>query len=85
MYGKGGSYHVFAGKDGSRGLGLSSVKAEDAVPDYSSLNADQLKVLDQWFTFFSTVSSRPRPRSREYPRLILLYHSQRYNVVGRVV
>ncbi|KAG8929460.1 hypothetical protein FRC02_005552 [Tulasnella sp. 418] len=39
MYGPGGSYHIFAGKDGSKGLGLSSLKAEDAIPDYSTLGS----------------------------------------------
>jgi len=48
----GGAYSVFAGKDGSKALGISSVKPEDAVADYSSLNADQLKVLDNWYNFF---------------------------------
>lgn len=55
-YGKGAKYNVFAGKDGSKGLGLSSTKPEDAVADYSSLTGDQLKVLDQWYTFFQQVT-----------------------------
>lgn len=49
----GKGYHIFAGKDGSRGLGMSSLKPEDAVPDYSTLDDKQLKVLDDW------VSSQP--------------------------
>ncbi|PLW08790.1 hypothetical protein PCASD_03465 [Puccinia coronata f. sp. avenae] len=52
VYGPGGSYHVFAGKDGSKGLGKSSLKPEDAVPDYSSLSQEELKVLDDWVAFF---------------------------------
>jgi hypothetical protein len=44
----GKGYNVFAGKDGSRGLGMSSLKPEDAVPDYSTLDDKQLKVLDDW-------------------------------------
>ncbi|KAI7958662.1 hypothetical protein MJO28_002453 [Puccinia striiformis f. sp. tritici] len=52
VYGPGGSYHVFAGKDGSKGLGKSSLKAEDAVADYSSLTESELKVLDDWVVFF---------------------------------
>ena len=47
-----GSYHIFAGKDASKGLGMSSVKAEDAVPDWSTLTQDQKKVLDDWYGFF---------------------------------
>lgn len=47
-----GSYHVFAGKDASKGLGLSSVKAEDAVPDYSTLDETAMKTLDGWYEFF---------------------------------
>lgn len=44
----GKGYHIFAGKDGSRGLGMSSLKPEDAVSDYSTLDDKQLKVLDDW-------------------------------------
>jgi hypothetical protein len=58
-YGPQGSYHVFAGKDGSKGLGLSSTDPADAVPDYTSLNPQQLQVLDQWFLFFKSVSISP--------------------------
>lgn len=54
-YSPGGKYNIFAGKDGSKALGISSVKAEDAVADYSGLNADQLKVLDGWYNFFVQV------------------------------
>lgn len=54
-YGPGGSYAVFAGKDGSRGLGMSSLKPEDAVPDWSSLEAKERKVLDDWHAFFTCV------------------------------
>ncbi|KIJ68074.1 hypothetical protein HYDPIDRAFT_107705, partial [Hydnomerulius pinastri MD-312] len=53
VYGKGGSYNLFAGKDGSRGLGKSSLKPEDAVPDYSTLPENEMKVLDDWHSFFS--------------------------------
>jgi len=52
MYGKGGNYNVFAGKDGSKGLGLSSTKPEDAIADYSTLNTDQVTVLNGWHNFF---------------------------------
>ncbi|CAH7684261.1 cytochrome b5-like heme/steroid binding domain-containing protein [Phakopsora pachyrhizi] len=52
VYGPGGSYHIFAGKDGSKGLGRSSLKPEDAVPDFSTLDPKELKVLDDWVIFF---------------------------------
>lgn len=44
----GNGYHVFAGKDASRGLGMSSLKPEDAVSDYSTLTEAQMKVLNDW-------------------------------------
>ena len=53
MYGPGAGYHVFAGKDGSKGLGLSSLRPEDAVPDWSGLDEAAVNVLNQWFDFFS--------------------------------
>lgn len=53
MYGPGKSYNVFAGKDGSRGLGMSSLRPEDAVSDYSTLDSGDRKVLDDWHDFFS--------------------------------
>jgi len=56
VYGKGCSYNLFAGKDGSRGLGMSSLKPEDAVPDYTNLPVNEMKVLDDWHSFFSYVS-----------------------------
>ncbi|GAA5821515.1 hypothetical protein JCM3770_001056 [Rhodotorula araucariae] len=52
MYGPGCGYHVFVGKDASRGLGKSSLKPEDAVADYSTLTADESKVLDDWEKYF---------------------------------
>lgn len=55
VYGPGGSYSIFAGKDGSRGLGMSSLKPEDAVPDYSALPENERKVLDDWHAFFEYV------------------------------
>ncbi|KAJ9098515.1 hypothetical protein QFC20_005942 [Naganishia adeliensis] len=53
MYGPGAGYNVFAGKDGSVGLGKSSLKPEDAVADYTTLEPAEMKVLDQWYDFFS--------------------------------
>jgi hypothetical protein len=34
------------------GLGKSSLKPEDAVADYSTLNESELKVLDDWEKYF---------------------------------
>lgn len=53
MYGPGRSYSIFAGKDGSKGLGMSSLKPEHAISDYSELNESDRKVLDDWHGFFS--------------------------------
>jgi hypothetical protein len=55
-YGPGGSYAILAGKDGSRALGLSSLKPEDAVADWSILEEKERKTLDDWYTFFTCVS-----------------------------
>ncbi|KAH3665924.1 hypothetical protein OGAPHI_004113 [Ogataea philodendri] len=56
-YGVGKGYHVFVGRDASRALGKSSLKPEDTALDvswdYSTLTEKQLKVLDDWYTFFS--------------------------------
>ncbi|KAI9061684.1 progesterone binding protein [Trametes sanguinea] len=52
-YGKGKSYNIFAGKDASRALGMSSLKDEDAVSDYSTLSEGDMKTLNDWFDFFS--------------------------------
>ncbi|KAM0746860.1 cytochrome b5 [Meredithblackwellia eburnea MCA 4105] len=53
MYGPGAGYNVFAGKDGSRGLGKSSLKPEDAVADYSTLDQAEMTVLDDWVKYFT--------------------------------
>ncbi|KAK7014420.1 putative steroid-binding protein 3 [Favolaschia claudopus] len=53
VYGSGKSYNIFAGKDGSKGLGMSSLKVEHAVPDHSGLSDAERKVLDDWHAFFS--------------------------------
>ncbi|PWN32194.1 cytochrome b5 [Meira miltonrushii] len=53
MYGPGKGYNVFAGKDASRGLGMSSLKPEDAVSDYSTLDEKQMKVLDDWLAYYT--------------------------------
>ncbi|KIY43690.1 progesterone binding protein [Fistulina hepatica ATCC 64428] len=53
VYGPGKSYGLFAGKDASKALGMSSLKSEEAVPDYSGLSPADRKTLDDWYTFFS--------------------------------
>jgi membrane-associated progesterone receptor component len=52
-YGPEAGYHVFVGKDASRALAKSSLKPEDAVPNYSDLADNELKVLEDWYLFFS--------------------------------
>ena len=52
MYTKGG-YKVFVGKDASKALGKSSLKVEDCVSDYSGLNEEEMKTLDQWLVHFT--------------------------------
>jgi membrane-associated progesterone receptor component len=52
-YKPGGSYAVFAGKDASRALGMTSMKAEDVRADWEDLPEEQKKVLEDWQTFFS--------------------------------
>ncbi|KAJ3344169.1 hypothetical protein HDU83_005370 [Entophlyctis luteolus] len=42
----------FNGQDASRALGMSSLKAEDCVADYSTLNAEQMETLDKWVAFY---------------------------------
>lgn len=64
-YGKGGSYNLFAGKDASKALGKSSLKEEDASPDYSDLPEADLKVLNDWFDFFTCVPP-PKPLARNF-------------------
>lgn len=44
---------VFAGHDASRALGLTSTKAEDVSPDWSTLDDKEKGVLEDWLTFFS--------------------------------
>ncbi|KAF9115003.1 hypothetical protein BGX27_009222 [Mortierella sp. AM989] len=52
MYGPGAGYHVFAGKDASKALGMSSLQVEDCIADYSGLTETELKTLDDWYSFF---------------------------------
>jgi membrane-associated progesterone receptor component len=44
---------VFAGHDASRALGMTSTKAEDVSPDWSTLSDKEKGVLQDWYTFFS--------------------------------
>jgi len=44
---------VFAGKDPSRALAMSSVKKEDVSSEWRDLPDKEKKVLDDWMTFFS--------------------------------
>ncbi|QRV83464.1 cytochrome b5 [Ceratobasidium sp. AG-Ba] len=53
MYGPGGSYALLAGKDASVALGKSSLKEEDATPDWSTLEPSEKQTLDQWHGFFT--------------------------------
>ncbi|KAK5305582.1 hypothetical protein LTR99_003126 [Exophiala xenobiotica] len=52
-YGEKGQYHVFAGKDPSRALALSSLKPDDCVAEWDDLDDKYKTVLDEWYTFFS--------------------------------
>ncbi|KAK6584203.1 hypothetical protein PZA11_003933 [Diplocarpon coronariae] len=44
---------VFAGRDASRALGLTSTKAEDVRADWADLSDKEKGVLEDWLTFFS--------------------------------
>ncbi|KAA8916621.1 hypothetical protein TRICI_001247 [Trichomonascus ciferrii] len=48
-----GGYRVFVAKDASRALAKSSLKPEDAVPEYEDLEAKDRKVLEDWYSYFS--------------------------------
>lgn len=52
-YGPGKGYNVFVGKDASRALAKSSLDPTHARPEYEDLDAKELKVLDDWYSFFS--------------------------------
>lgn len=80
-YGSGKSYNIFAGKDASRALGMSSLKPEDAVSDYSTLSEGDMKTLNDWFDFFSYVLLPCHRR----PYLTLARNRKRYNIVGKVI
>lgn len=42
---------VFAGKDASRALGMSSVKPEDVSPKWEDLSDKEKGVLEDWYVF----------------------------------
>lgn len=73
---------VFAGKDASRALGMSSVKPEDVSPKWEDLSDKEKGVLEDWYVFLLLL-------------LLLLgcvadwirfvFFSKRYNKVGLVV
>lgn len=52
IYGKECSFSCFAGRDISRAVGLSTIKEEEISPDYSKLDLDQRKVLDDWYEMY---------------------------------
>mmetsp|Transcript_18197 Transcript_18197/g.42798 ORF Transcript_18197/g.42798 Transcript_18197/m.42798 type:complete len:185 (-) Transcript_18197:56-610(-) len=52
MYGAGGGYACFAGKDSSRAMALMSLDPKNATGDLSGLTAEDLKSLDSWEAFF---------------------------------
>lgn len=47
------AHPVFAGKDASRALGMTSTKAEDVSPEWKDLPEDKKGVLNDWVKFFS--------------------------------
>lgn len=44
---------VFAGKDASRALGMTSTKAEDVSPNWKDLSDKEKGVLNDWVKFFA--------------------------------
>lgn len=60
MYCEGSGYHVFAGRDASRGLAKMSLSPEDcSSSDLSDLTPAQLKTLDEWVAKFANVRKYP--------------------------
>ncbi|KAL9181617.1 hypothetical protein ACHAXT_010422 [Thalassiosira profunda] len=60
MYGKGGPYNRFAGKDASRALALMSFDPKDAEnPDISDLEEKKVKVLKDWVATFEEKKGYP--------------------------
>lgn len=44
---------MFVGKDASRGLAKSSLDSSDATADLEGLTEKELKVLDDWYSYYS--------------------------------
>lgn len=82
--GPGKGYSIFAGKDASKGLGMSSLKPEDAVSDYSSLDEKELKVLEDWVRLYSVLDVVFR-LTYLCATWQLSYYTKRYNIVGKLV
>merc|ERR1719203_136320 len=60
MYGPGGPYHKFAGKDVSRALAKMSFAPEDLDnTDISDLTEKQIKVLDDWIKTYEEKKMYP--------------------------
>ena len=51
-YGKGGSYHMLAGKDASRAFGTGDFSDTGLISDISDLNSQQLEAIDGWLKFY---------------------------------
>ncbi|ETN36778.1 uncharacterized protein HMPREF1541_09056 [Cyphellophora europaea CBS 101466] len=48
----GGPYHIYAGKDPSRALALSSVRPEDCIAELADLEDVHKTVLGEWYARF---------------------------------
>lgn len=59
---------------------MSSLKPEDAVADYSTLDEKELAVLDDWVKYYKKV-----PPSSLDCAMPLMALAQRYNIIGKVV
>ncbi|KAF7327027.1 Cytochrome B5 [Mycena kentingensis (nom. inval.)] len=53
VYGPESSYAIFAGKDASMGLGMSSLREEHARPEFDALDEKDRNTLDEWHGFFT--------------------------------
>jgi hypothetical protein len=60
---------VFTGKDASRALAKSSLKAEDCVPEWEDLDEKEKTTLEQWFVFFSKRYNIVGKVAKEAPNL----------------